>query len=63
MGWLFVLLTAVALLIFALLPFWVGFGYAVVIAWSGWLLYLIFLRSDSLAREIRGQAEPNRDRR
>ncbi len=63
MGWLFVLLMAVAALIFALLPFWVAFGYFLVIAWSGWLLYLIFFRSDSLAREIRRQAEPNRDGR
>ncbi len=63
MGWLFVLLTAVSALIFALTPVWVGFGYFVVISWCGWLLYLIFFRSDSLAKEIRSQAESNRDRR
>ena len=63
MGWLFVLMAAVATLIYGLLPFRVSFGFLVVIAWCGWLLYLIFYRPDSLSQEIQRQVPPSSSRR
>ncbi len=58
MVWLFVLMTAVAILTAGLLPFWASLGFSVTIAWCAWLLYSIFYRPDALSQEIRRQAPP-----
>ncbi len=58
MGWLFGLMAAVAILIYGSLPFWVSIRFTVVIAWCGWLLYLIFYRPDALSQELRRQVSP-----
>jgi len=63
MGWLLILMAAVAAVIYAVLPFWVSFGFSVAIAWCGWLLYLIFYRPDSLSQELRVHVPPNSSRR
>jgi hypothetical protein len=55
MGWLFVLMAAVAILIYGVLPFWASIGFTLVIAWCGWLLYMIFYRPDALTQGIRRQ--------
>ena len=55
MGWLFVLMATVAILIYGVLPFGVSIGFTIVIAWCGWLLYLIFYRPDAISQEIRRQ--------
>lgn len=55
MGWLIVLMAAVAILIYGTLLFWVSIGFTVVIAWCGWLLYMIFYRPDPLSRVIQRQ--------
>ncbi len=59
MGWLFGLMAAVAIPIYGILPLWVSVGFTVVIAWCGWLLYLIFYHPDSLSQEIRRQVSPD----
>lgn len=52
-------MAGIALLIFGFLPFWAGFGYLVVIVWSGWLLYRITFSPDPLSQAIRRQVELN----
>ncbi|MFQ5923750.1 MAG: hypothetical protein ACE5M4_12990 [Anaerolineales bacterium] len=51
MTWLFVLMAMASLVVFGLLPFWVGFGYFIAIAWCAGLLYSVFL-PDPLSRGI-----------
>ncbi len=52
MGLLFVSLAVVAGLIFLAVPFGVAVGYLVVLAWSAYLLYLIFYRSDPVSQAV-----------
>lgn len=49
---LFVLLAVVAGVIFLTAPFWVAVGYLVVLAWSAFMLYLIFYRPDAVSRAV-----------
>ncbi|MFQ5858073.1 MAG: hypothetical protein ACE5LU_20910 [Anaerolineae bacterium] len=49
---LFVLLVVVAGAIFLTAPFWVAVGYLVVLAWSAFLLYLIFYRPDPVSKAV-----------
>lgn len=49
---LFILLAVIAALIFLAAPFWTAVGYLVVLAWSAFLLYLIFYRSDPISRAV-----------
>ncbi len=49
---LFVLLAVIAVLIFLAQPFWVAVGYLVVLAWSAFLLYLIFYRPDPVSEAV-----------
>ncbi len=59
MGLLFVLLAVVAALIFLVVPFWVAVGYLVVLAWSAFLLSVIFYRPDPVSEAVaKLQAEP-----
>jgi hypothetical protein len=52
MGLLFVLLAVVAALIFLAAPLWVAVGYLVVLAWSAFLLHLIFNRPDPVSEAV-----------
>lgn len=52
MGLLFAVLAVIAVLIFVALPFWAGVGYLVVLAWSAFLLYLIFYKPDLVSKSI-----------
>jgi len=52
MGLLFVLLAVVAGIIFLTAPFWVAVGYAVVLAWSAFLLHLIFYWPDPVSQAV-----------
>lgn len=52
MGLLFVLLAVIAVLIFLAAPFWAAVGYLVVLAWTAWMLYLIFYRADHVSRAL-----------
>ena len=52
MGLLFVLLAVVAVLIFLAAPFWAAVGHLAVLAWSAFLLYLIFYRPDPVSRAV-----------
>ena len=54
MGLLFVLLAVVAGAIFLTAPFRVAVGYLIVLAWNGFLLYLIFYRPDPLSQILKG---------
>ena len=49
---LFVLLGVIAGVMFLTAPFWVAVGYTVVLAWSAFLLYLIFYRPDAVSRAV-----------
>ncbi len=49
---LFVLLAVVAAVIFLTAPFWAAVGYLAVLAWSAFLLHLIFYRSDPVSRAV-----------
>jgi len=52
MSLLFVLLAVIAGVMFLTAPFWVAVGYAVVLAWSAFLLHLIFQRPDPVSRAV-----------
>jgi len=52
LGLLFVLLAVVAGVIFLAAPFWVAVGYLLVLAWSAFLLYLIFYRPDPVSQAV-----------
>jgi len=49
---LFALLGVVAVAIFLTTPFWVAVGFAVVLAWTAFLLYLIFYRPDPVSEAV-----------
>lgn len=49
---LFVLLAVVAGVIFLAVPFGVAVGYLVVLAWSAYLLHLIFYQPDPISRAV-----------
>jgi len=49
---LFALLAVVAVAIFLTTPFWVAVGFAVVLAWTASLLYLIFCHPDPVSEAV-----------
>ena len=49
---LFILLAVIAAIIFLAVPFWVAVGYLAVLAWSAFLLYLIFFRPDPVSQSV-----------
>ena len=52
MNWLFVLLGAVAVVFFLVLPVVTAVGYLAALLWIAFLLYLVFYRPDPISQAI-----------